>query len=685
MPEIVSSKPVNEASDKPVRTRSSFDLSYPFYQTMRFGEYTPHFICEGVDTDKLPLRSAHTIKSYTLKAPLMSDLKINKDYFFVPMEAILPINFNKWYRNPVKGQDVPNDCGPSVENFWSKIGSLAGVSHSSLVTYLSTSGNTAFSCLDRIAKFWVFFERFYSDGSLLSNLGIHGCQFFKSIRVADNSDASYDELFDHICEYILSAPDWFKIQYGSDTTKYYYVENSPGVLSSSYADHIIGLRDYLELLRDDFSWTVVSVDSSTYQSSLNGFYTSFTNAFSFVFLMQEVPLDLRRLWAYQLVCWHFYSNDKVDYIFSAELFRSYIRQVSSRSLSSGPTAVPTFTVNGLSYEYDAMSAHVFDEVISSFGSSSGIFVYGSNSGAGNDYERSDSLDEAYAYFRALFGFNASLRFKDYFTGARTQPLAVANSSWSTDVPVVSNLVDVINVTRSIQAQRFLNAINRIPQQIEDYLDGLFGKRPAPDYHNPFFLARTTDDVFGQESEYTGNVSDSDQNNITSVLRSQASKYCFEFNSDRECVVIGITSYDLERAYSRSIERQALHLDRFDGFNPYMQYVGDQEVYDCELGNSTASMSNFGYQLRHMEYKQRYPQCAGGFRKFLPGWLFLADDQVRVLTPNVDPSFIRSHNTELDKFYVSLTGFSLGSYFHFIVKNLNSMDASRPMAYAPSIL
>lgn len=689
MSEIVSSNPVNEATEKEVRTRSTFKLDYPFYQTMRFGEYCPHFVMEGIDSDKLPLHSSHSIKSYTLKAPLMSDLKINKDYFMVPMEAILPLNWSKWYVNPVKGQDVPNDCGPSVENFWKLVGSLATTSLTALNTLFGTSSQTPVSLLDSLFKFLVFFERLYSDGSLMANLGIHGSQFFRCHYSSSTfSEArSYDQFFDDIVNnVVLSLPpqgvSWFKIQYGTDATNFYYIENVGGSAPTPYVNRVIGIRDFLELLRDDFTWKVDTVPSTVTQSTLNSAWSTIYGRYSIVFDSQtNAHLDLRRLWSYQLVCWHYFSNDKVDYIFSADLFRQYVREVSSRVLSSGPMAVGSFTVNGLQYAYDALSAHVFTEVLTAFGTSNGIFSYGANSGGSNDYERSDNLAEAYAYFRALFGFNQSLRYKDYFTGSRTEPLAVGN----TDIPVSSNLVNVIDVTRNIQKQRFLNAINRIPQQIEDYLSGLFHKRPAPDYHNPFFLARTTDDVFGQESEYTGNVSNSDANNITSLLRSQASRYAFEYDCDRECVIIGITSFDLERAYSRSIERQALHLTRFDGFNPYMQFIGDQVVYDAELGNDKADLTPFAYQLRHMEYKQRYAQCAGGFRKFLPGWLFIADDPIRVLTDNQDPSFIRSHNTELDRFYVSLTGLSLGSYFHFIVKNVNSMSASRPMAYAPSIL
>ena len=227
MAEIVQEKAVNQPTEKTVRTRSSFDLSYEFYQSMRFAEYCPHFVQEGVPTDKLPLRSAHRLMTYTLKAPLLSDLKMHKDYFFVPMQCILPLNWNKWYKTPAIGQDVPNDCGPSVDGFWNKVGTLAVNSFGYIPTLLGASpAPSASEAYDALFKLFVFFERFYSDGSLMSNLGIHGNQFFEAhwtngLNVGD--DISYDELFDYFIQKFVkgigsSVVGYFIIQYGNDTS-----------------------------------------------------------------------------------------------------------------------------------------------------------------------------------------------------------------------------------------------------------------------------------------------------------------------------------------------------------------------------------------------------------------------------------------------------------------------------------
>ena len=88
------------------RNRSKFNLSHHHYSTLRFGEISPFFELETVAGDKINLRSAHKLSTFTLKSPILSDVHLNKDYFNVPMEAILPFNWDKIYANPVVGDDV---------------------------------------------------------------------------------------------------------------------------------------------------------------------------------------------------------------------------------------------------------------------------------------------------------------------------------------------------------------------------------------------------------------------------------------------------------------------------------------------------------------------------------------------------------------------------------------------------
>lgn len=90
---LVNGDPVVQKAGNLPRTRSFFDeraLGYQFFTTNRFGEISPFFWMENIDGDKkLHLNSASKVDSYTLKSPLMQDIKLKKDLFYVPRQAHL--------------------------------------------------------------------------------------------------------------------------------------------------------------------------------------------------------------------------------------------------------------------------------------------------------------------------------------------------------------------------------------------------------------------------------------------------------------------------------------------------------------------------------------------------------------------------------------------------------------------
>ena len=239
-------------------------------------------------------------------------------------------------------------------------------------------------------------------------------------------------------------------------------------------------------------------------------------------------------------------------------------------------------------------------------------------------------------------------------------------------------------------QRFLNSVNRIGRKFENYLEGIFGgSKVKYDFHNPQFLAHVQDTAYAVEVENTGESQMKDPNSVTSVVKSNNARFAFEFTPDRPSIIIGVEYFDIARNYVHQMDRQLFAVDRFDRFLPEMQYIGDQEVYGAELSMDNKA-DTFGYQLRYAEYKQRLNVAVGGFVENLPGYIFKANEdkyahhydngEVRL-----SPYYIRSHPFELDGFYVSLTGYSPASYFHFIVKAHNDMTATRNMAQTPTIL
>lgn len=675
---LVAGNSQNEVGGVSLRNRSTFPLSYSFFETERFAEYTPFYVMEGVSGDRLPLHSRHELRTYTLQSPLMQSLLKKKDFFYVPMQAILPLNWEKFYTNPVIGEDVPEYTGTGVSGFWNKLYSNFASDFDALSDLLGEESPASVDLYTAFIRFCVFYEMFYSTGSLMETLGISGHNYVVLKRYDSDgllSRSTFDEFFDQIMgvlfPFAVSPKLTVSFHIGADNYQIVHPNAVYDVVTNDARP--VTLRSALELLRDNLSDfgvdRIVSLPLNyDVQRSLDEAVDDWVISSPFLDAndgSELVPLNTARLWAYQLVCAHFYSNDHVDFVYSAELFRQRIWELYRIfEEDSGNTIIGDtgFSVNGLYYEYDALSAHVTMEFF-------------------NDSALTASAP-FFAYWQSMLSFKRSLRFMDYFSGSRTLPLAVGDTS----VDASSGLVDVLDLSRQRMMAKFLLAVNRSGRKFGAYMQELFGKVPKPDYHNPFYLAHTSDVVGSSENENTAEGQRA-QNAITSNLRTNADRYAFMFEPDRDCVVLGISYYDIPRVYGNATERQNFYLDRFDMFNPYMQYIGDQAIYRAEIGTDEVSLLPFSYTNRHMEYKQRFNQCAGGFlvpSTQLGTWIFQGDKLYRWSLKNLSPSFIRSFNEEFDRFYTSLTGFSLGTYFHFIVRYDNRMDATRPMAYAPQI-
>ena len=87
---------------KPPKSRSTYDLSYRLACTPRYGFATPFFKYEGIPGDRVTLRSGHNLRTLSLKSPLFQNLRMNKDFYAVPMKALLPLNWDKIFNNPVQ-------------------------------------------------------------------------------------------------------------------------------------------------------------------------------------------------------------------------------------------------------------------------------------------------------------------------------------------------------------------------------------------------------------------------------------------------------------------------------------------------------------------------------------------------------------------------------------------------------
>lgn len=656
----------NDPTGKVVSTHSSFPLLRRRFQTDRFGDITPTLAIEGVETDRLPLQAGFDLRTYTLGNVLMSDVKKHVEYFFVNYDSLLPRNWEKVYTNPTQGDDVLPDV-----NTWIPF-SVIHSRLSFLVTCLNDSAASYSAAV--VLRLIIELEAWLSSGSLLRYLGYSlGNPLNSSSDVYDPNLDNSRNYCDIVCEgfyQILadacSSNDMQVSFVDSDNNvETFFVRSS---LLESYGN-ILCFRDFLQRCRENMHFSlIVPNDVDVHSLWMQKFGTMVLNMNS----STSDGINYNRVAAYQIVCAHFFSNDHVDYIYSADLYRQLMSSLASLFYAETASfGLPRFNYNGVYTEYDALSGRVFADILSVA-----------------EYEPLyDSMPLFYLsqnYIMSLLGFRRSLRYRDYFVGAKPFPLAIGD----VNVAVNNNLVSIIDTTKKIATQRFLNQVNRVGRKIKDYIQGLFpGAKVEPSIYDPTWLARTDSDVRPVENENTASEQYELDSSVTSVLRGRDSgRYAFEVEVGRPGIVIGVTYYDLPRAYAYSMDRNCLVSDRYDMFIPQMQFIGDQDIKRIELGDvSSRAFEPFAYTLRDMQYKQLFDIACGGFVDQLPGWCFRAPSADTLMQQHISPLFIRSSNYEFDKYYLSLTGFGLAAYFHFIVVVTNSIDSKRPMAFAPTIL
>lgn len=706
------------------RSRFSDSLSYRKSYTARFGEYVPSFEMEGVPTDRISLNSSDKMDSMSLKAPFKGTIRKIKESFSVPNMAILPQNWDRIYTQPSNGDDVPIDANCVLGNFprnnqrfWLAFyngvnGAINALTSSSTLADVAALLTGVFRCL-------FLGEYIYSYGSLPHLMGYKIADEWHYTRGGSSgfNGMSYDAWMNEVIRiFVTGRLLQFTLIEPVGSSFRSYLINASASGEPRTGNYLNTLRFFIEKMRENPTCYIsdVRLNNSTtleqyisvVQKQIDLTETAPLFGTDCVFFydpdaredtgditgMSQNNFNISRILAYQLVCAHYYSNSSIDFIYSAELYRQYVHTFFKNQYATPSSSVErSFVWNGMNCPYDYLSEHYIArslymklsalDYLSPSSISQPSFADFTDTSSSNYVAMMNRL----ACYSAIFGFRKSLRFGDYFVGSRPRPLAPIN----TDVSVNNNLVSVIDITRNIQAQRFANAVIRSRQKIEEYVKSMFGNSPAPDYHNPFFLSRETEVIFGDEVQNTGAAQAQNAVSRTALWASQPNRFTFTFENDdaHPCIYLQIVSFDVKRSYTRSVDRQFLNADRYDMFNPDFQYIGDQPVYGIELGYPLGSSLPyvFGYQSRDMEYKQRFDVASGGFVENLPGWLLTDRTRDHISIAQLDPDFIRSFSCELDEFYLSLTGYSLGSYFHFAIITDNNVDAVRPMAVDPQIL
>lgn len=738
---IQPNNPANDPNLKPIKGYSKFQPNMSLYKTHTFGLIEPHFAFDVVPDDKkVQYRSGTDIDTQNLKAPLMTPMRAMKDTFFVPIRALLPHNADLLVTNPLTGQDIdPEQVNTLLFFNTTQNGSyyfgdaLEGMMHRwwrTVAGYTGNSGTTGFTdsdaymaqLLESNLVAYSLLAPIFSYGSLAQSLGYNFAFGFTGLRHDNGDRMNFDQTFDILMSFIKAHVKSFYITLGIPNIT--AVNAAPTIdrqtlLVRCDVDHnnlenvnqYYCLRAILELIAQGYFPSAVSdlvlinpADTTVYFSDVaSGYSRQTTSGSSFVWWSRYADqistgalgeqVNINRLIGYQLLCASFYTDDAIDYVYTAKLWHenmwSLFRNIYYNNLNGLRKAY--YMLNGVEMQYDITSAALVQDVLNGLTAlNSYTWSTGTIPGSGGYAQFSNEVSVFYehlAFYYNIFGYQRSLRYRDYFVGARTLPLAVGD----VNVQVNSNLVNVVDVTKKIQMQRFLNQVNRVGRRIREYSAGIFGVAPKKDTDEVIFLSHIAFNIGAEETSNTGPAQLTAAQTTTSKLRKNGSNFIFDSDFTEFGVVLGVTYFDVVRPLVDGLDRTLLHRDRFEMFNPFMQNIGDQPVEQLEICPVSGG-GYFGYKLRYSEYKQRTDRVAGGFVNYLPGFAFPTDVNDLAnpfsstpLNLKISPDFIRSKPHEFDKFFNSLTTYSPAGYFHFIIRHDNEVDANRPMESAPSIL
>lgn len=650
--------PANPINDPGVENRqglNTFDLTAQNAFTARYGEITPYFYSVGVPDDRTTLQPSHMLRTYTFGSPLLSTMRMHVQNFSVPLSAIMPNTWDLIYKNPVKGNDVPDSALCSINlarlqvNMFTRLGFL-----NSKISSASTPALKTYYSVLALPYLMLYYNAF-SVGGLFHYLGI-ASNFEDDVL---DIDRRFDAAFDTLMQTISSLDSNIELfSFWLDTDAYFvrvYPTRSSVRMFLNYA-----LDNPETFATATQGWT--SEINASFANALVNFVTELSNLYYEDFFSTfesnsiSLPCNIYKIAAYQMTCAQYFSNDHVDDIYTSKLWLQNMRALVLATYGGSVTYNQVkFDYNGVSIDYDTLSSQFLSRMSELIGTDNGDI-------------------HALYFWNNLLTFKRSLKYGDYFNSARTQPLAVGDVT----APVVGNKVSAIDTTKSISYQRFLNAVNRAGSYIKDYVKSIFGVTPTQTEPMPNFLSRETHIIGKDEIDNTSDM----QGNVVTNLVDTDSRFAFDIYLDTPSVIIGLITFDCVGCYQFVTEKDNFHINRFDMFNPFLQNIGDQSVLSRELDPLRDDSATFGYQIRNAEYKFKVNQCHGGFLYNLPSWLFTFDDKGVYV---INSETIRSKPADLDKFYTSLNYASFAGYYHFIISMTNEVKSNRRMQFEPNIL
>ena len=558
------------------------NLGYKFACTERFAELSPFLKYRGEYKDKnVLLYSGSSVDSMSLHAPILQDIKHKKDFYMVDMHAILPHTWDFIHNQPSHGDDIdaslancliyliyPGEANGSIFSGFRRL--IAGGTYPSGYLWTGT-GTAGFTGTYRKTYFidWLrsfaYLNEFFAPDSLFAKF---------RIPLADILDPNGGRLFFDILD---QAWDLYHKFLGSFQAM---AAPATSVLGDDIRNIQIWFRDSANniLLRKIYNWESVEgrmafyydfldnsnieianftgvtfADNSTVFESMYDAYIV-NNGVGFEKLLNvwnasdsvlktyftipngEKPINIENIIAYQLACAEYFTNDLIDYVYSADIFRRLFESFAF-------TNQLTYTYNDYTQPYDGFSCITLATLF-------------------NDVHNLSSYD----LLMSLITHKRSLRYVDYFVGGRSTPLLAADTA----VTVNSNVASAIDITQKTLAARFNLFVQRVGRKAENYLQKIFHTKPRVDVCCPVNIGNISELIYKEETQNTAADQLTLDNSRTATLKAHNKQFAFDTDCDVASIIIGISSYEITRFYDCGLDPFARKVDRYDMFNPMLQ-------------------------------------------------------------------------------------------------------------------
>ena len=689
----------------------AYDLTHQEFVTPLFGKITPTMHLDTVPADRVVVHdNAKTILNQ-IQGNFLNNINQYQDSFFVSLRSVFPNNYEKLIPNPVKGDDLPTTALPLVPFAQFIMDYLRGeynvtlneVDYDNSVIYRDVVSVGSWQNIEEPINVSYLLGRLallatvLSRGELMDYLGI---QFDNdelrsrlSSELQEKIDAFFDALYLARNKYLDTDINDVSYIYGvelsltsnsvdySDTANRYLCNNKEewrqaisdafeaGQLISFVAnwrddseevmDLAVAVKDLCGLLNQIFGkWFLDEGLKNRYMIEVDtGNYD----------IRDGSHINIGKLLAYQQIVAHYFTNDKIDNIFSSELFMQLLRGTMYPTADGSFSREPVFDYNGVATEYDYISAGGFFQSLISD-------------------EIAGHSNRQYVFMTLMMLLRRSLRYGDYFSTARIDMLAVSDQL---NIATTGSLVSPIDITKGLLMQRYLNAANYIGQGFLSYMASEYGVKPSDSGCIPRFISHRKVQLQNQITNNTANNQGAQTTNIVGYTDDAA----YDVFIDDFGYLLTLMSYDVLPIYKSGIEASYYLADRFDYFNPMLQGIGDQPIRSSELiGNPSLFNDSFGYTMRNGEYKYKLSKCHGAFVNGLNGFMLsyplaayrtsLSQDSLDL---NIDPNFIRDKAIYIDPLVHKMDGTSPGNYYHFVVSCTNQVQAARKIQATPGVL